>query len=219
VESSPRLVERLPAVYPIIDTGLCRQAGLDPVGVAAACLRGGATLLQLRAKGEASGAILAWATQIQALAAGRGARLVVNDRADLALMAGAAGVHLGQEDLPVDVVRALVGPGFVVGLSTHTEAQVDAVPPGLVSYVAVGPIFDTPTKDTGYTPRGIDLVRHAAATVLPVVAIGGITLARAASVFEAGAQSVAVISDLLDGGDVEGKVRAYLATETARSRK
>jgi thiamine-phosphate pyrophosphorylase len=203
--------DRLPAVYPIVDTAACRRAGLDPVSVAAACLRGGATLLQIRAKGEASGAVLALARQMQELARGRDARLIVNDRADLALMAGAAGVHVGQADLPPDVVRALVGPDLTVGLSTHTETQIEAAPREHVSYLAVGPIFGTTSKDTGYPPRGLDLVRHAAATGLPVVAIGGITLDNAPAVYEAGAQSVAVISDLLAEGDVEGKTRAFLA--------
>ena len=123
-------------------------------------------------------------------------------------MSGASGVHVGQEDLSVDEVRAIAGPTAVVGLSTHDERQVDDALAGRATYVAVGPIFGTATKDTGYSARGLDLVRYAAGRGKPVVAIGGITLERVAAVVEAGASAVAVIGDLLTGGDPEGRTRA-----------
>ena len=198
-------------VYPIVDTGACAARGLDPLHVAEACLRGGARVLQLRVKERGSAAFLDLARRTRELTSGFGARLIVNDRTDLALLAGADGVHVGQDDLPVAQVRKLAGPDFIVGLSTHTAEQVNAAARDAVSYIAVGPVFGTSTKDTGYTARGLDLVRQAAATGVPVVAIGGITLANAPSVIEAGATSVAVITDLFEGDDVAGRTRAYLS--------
>lgn len=177
--------------------------------LAGACLRGGARLLQLRFKDGPGAEFLALAERLVALARPFDAAIVINDRADVAAMAGAAGVHVGQEDLPVAEVRAIVGPAAIVGLSTHDERQVDAAAASDASYIAVGPVFGTATKDTGYTARGLDLVRYAAATGKPVVAIGGITLANAASVFSAGAAAIAVIGDLFTGNDPEARTRAF----------
>lgn len=180
--------------------------------MAGRCLRGGARLLQLRVKTGGGAAFLDLARRMRELADSFGAQLVVNDRADIAAMAGAAGVHVGQDDLPVGVVRAILkDPGAIVGVSTHTPEQVDAAVGDSPSYIAVGPIFGTATKETGYGARGLSLVRHAAAASrIPVVAIGGITLDTAPAALEAGASSVAVISDLFTGGDPEARVRAYL---------
>ena len=111
-------------------------------------------------------------------------------------MARAAGVHVGQDDLPPDAVREVLADG-VIGLSTHDAEQVDEALATVADYVAVGPVFGTATKETGYTARGLDLVRRAAGRGKPVVAIGGITLDRAPEVIGAGAGSVAVITDLL----------------------
>ena len=145
---------------------------------------------------------------------------MVNDRADIARLAGAGGVHVGQEDLSPAAVRTIVGADAVVGLSTHTEAQIDAGVAEPVSYIAVGPVFGTATKKTGYTAVGLDRVRYAAAAIgrgrFPeggprgVIAIGGITLDLATEVVRAGAAAVAVITDLLATGDPESRVRAYL---------
>jgi len=145
---------------------------------------------------------------------GTGAQIIVNDRADVACLAGAAGVHVGQEDLTPDAVRRLVGPGRVVGVSTHSTEQLDTAVRQPVDYVAVGPIFGTGSKDTGYDAVGLRLVEEAAKRArprgLPVVAIGGITLDRAPDVIRAGAQSVAIISDLLATGDPRARVSQYL---------
>jgi thiamine-phosphate pyrophosphorylase len=143
-----------------------------------------------------------------------GARIVVNDRADVARLAGAAGVHVGQDDLSPSAVRALVGPDAIVGVSTHTQPQRDAALEAPVNYVAIGPVFGTATKDTGYSPVGLARVTDVSVAArrrrLPTVAIGGITLENAASVIDAGAASVAVISDLLATGDPRARTRAYL---------
>lgn len=138
----------------------------------------------------------------------------MNDRADIARLSGAAGVHIGQDDLAPAQARAVLGPNAVVGLSTHTAEQVDRALREPIDYLAVGPIFGTGTKATGYEPVGVEAVREAAvkasAQHVPVVAIGGITLERSRSVLEAGAGSVAVISDLLSGGDPAARVREFL---------
>jgi thiamine-phosphate pyrophosphorylase len=199
----------LPRLYAIVDVSLCRARGLDPAAVAEAFVRGGAMLLQLRDKDSGSAAALGLAARVVAAAARSGARVLVNDRADIARLAGAAGVHVGQDDLPVEAVRAILGPDATVGLSTHTREQVDGALQTSASYVAVGPIYGTATKDTGYGPRGLDLVRYASGRGKPVVAIGGITLDRVPELIAAGAASVAVISDLL-AGPPEERIRRYL---------
>lgn len=140
--------------------------------------------------------------------------MIVNDRADIARLAGAHGVHVGQDDLPAQAVRDILGNNVVVGLSTHTEVQLQQAIAAPVTYVAIGPVFETGTKDTGHaavgTARVREVARTAAARGLPVVAIGGVTLERAPAIIAAGAQSVAVISDLLSTGDPAARVREYL---------
>jgi thiamine-phosphate pyrophosphorylase len=140
--------------------------------------------------------------------------MIVNDRADVARLADAAGVHVGQDDLAPDAVRRLLGPDRVIGFSTHSIAQLDHAVQQPVDYVAVGPIFGTASKHTGYDAVGLRLVEEAAKRARPrglqVVAIGGITLERAADVIRAGATSVAIISDLLTTGDPRARVSQYL---------
>jgi thiamine-phosphate pyrophosphorylase len=199
----------LPRLYPILDIDLCRARGIDPLALLDAFLAGGARFIQLRDKASAGGARLAMADAVVRLVHAAGARLVINDRAEIARMTGADGVHVGQDDLAVEDVRRIVGPDAIVGLSTHDEAQIDAAARTSATYIAVGPIYGTATKDTGYAARGLDLVRRAAQAGRPVVAIGGITLERAPEVLAAGAVSVAVISGLLTD-DPRQTVRAFL---------
>jgi thiamine-phosphate pyrophosphorylase len=201
----------LPPLYAILDIDLCRDRRLDPRAVLDGFLAGGARLLQIRDKNPSSSEQLVLARAVVGRAGSAGARVIVNDRADIARLAGAAGVHVGQEDLGVDDARLIAGPDAIVGVSTHDEPQVAAALAGSASYIAVGPIFGTRTKETGYTARGLDLVRLAANRGKPVVAIGGITLERAPLVLAAGATAVAVISDLLTGGDPEARTRAFVS--------
>lgn len=204
-------VERLNA---ILDADAAARAGWPILDLAAAYVRGGATFLQLRAKNMSGAAFLATASAIVELAHRHHARVVINDRADIARLTGADGVHVGQEDLTPAAIRAVAGDVSIVGLSTHTLEQVERAVREPVSYVAIGPVFATVTKATGYEKVGLDLVREAtrraAARGLPLVAIGGITLETASSVLDAGAASVAVIGDLLATGDPEARVRAYV---------
>ncbi len=187
------------------------RAGWPPSELARACLDGGATCIQLRAKTLSSDRFLALCDDVVDAAARYGAQVIVNDRADLARMAGASGVHVGQDDLPPEAVRALLGSDAIVGYSTHSVAQIDEAVRQSVNYIAVGPVFRTQTKDTGYEDVGVSLVAEAVrrSRGLPVVAIGGITLDTAAAVWAAGATSVAIISDLLTGGDPRARVASY----------
>ena len=198
----------LDSLYAILDVTLCRERGLEPLAVLDAFLAGGARFIQLRDKSVASRDRLALADAAVARCHAAGARLIVNDRADIARLSGADGVHVGQDDLSVAEARAIVGPGAIVGISTHDAAQIDAASRTTATYIAVGPIYATATKNTGYTARGLELVRQAAAGTRPVVAIGGITLDRAPEVLAAGAAAVAVISDLLRA-DPEQTVRRF----------
>ncbi len=203
---------RLSPLYVICDADTCERHGWSLTDFAFACLDGGATLLQLRAKHASSRTLLADTERVMQRA-GHGATIIVNDRADIARLAGAHGIHVGQDDLRPDAVRAVVGPDTIIGLSTHTREQiVDAVREP-VQYVAIGPVFGTHSKDTGYDAVGLESVRLAATIAgeraLPVVAIGGITLERAQAVIEAGATSVAVISDLFVGNDPAARTRLF----------
>jgi len=203
----------LPKLYAIVDAAVTLRAGWDPPSLARVYIDAGVRLIQLRAPGVDGKIVLGWCRQIMAFAAPAGARLIVNDRCDLAMLAGADGVHLGQGDLPVTEARRQLGASAMIGVSTHDEAQVREALLQPVSYLATGPVFDTRTKDTGYVAVGLDAVRRTAAAAgdRPVVAIGGITLATAPAVLAAGASAVAVIADLLATGNPSTRVRDYLA--------
>jgi len=175
-----------------------------------AYLAGGARVVQLREKERSSGEFLRLAEILVQRAEGAGALLIINDRADIARLSGAAGVHVGQDDLSVADVRKLLPEPAIVGLSTHDDGQVDAAIEQKPTYVAVGPVHGTSTKDTGYSPRGLEFVRRAAGHGRPVVAIGGLTLDNVADVVAAGATGIAVISGLLTG-DPEARTRAFIA--------
>ena len=201
----------IPPLQAIVDTAAARSAGWQPIDLARAFLDGGARFLQLRAKDLPSGAFLDLCDAVVSIAAPYGARVIVNDRVDLAAMSRAAGVHVGQDDLPPPAARAQLGPEAIVGYSTHSVAQIDAAARAPVTYVAVGPVFGTRTKDTGYAAVGLGLVKTAAGRSpgRPIVAIGGITLETAGAVWSAGAATVAVIGDLLAGGDPAARVASY----------
>jgi thiamine-phosphate pyrophosphorylase len=202
----------VPRLYAIVDEEIAARHRIEPVAVAEALLEGGVRWLQLRAKQAPSATSYAWAGRIAALARARQAAFVVNDRADIAALVG-AGVHVGQDDLPVAAVRALVGTEASVGLSTHTLTQIAEALEEPISYLAVGPVFGSVTKDTGYAPVGLALVEAAAARAggrVPVVAIGGITLERAPDVLAAGASAVAVIGDLAHGASWLARARQWV---------
>lgn len=201
-------------LYAIVDVVLCARVGRAPADVARAYLAGGVRLLQVRAKELPSGAFLQLVDVVAADAHAAGASLIVNDRVDVAAAAG-LGVHLGQDDLPVAEARAVLGPHAVVGLSTHNPAQLAAALRQPVSYVAFGPVFVTGTKSNPDPVVGLSALADAAAVAgaagVPLVAIGGITLASARHVRDAGAASMAVIADLLAGPESpEERARRFI---------
>jgi thiamine-phosphate pyrophosphorylase len=203
-----------PFVYPIVDAS---RVAPGRIGEVVAALAGaGARLIQLRAKTLGDGARVESARAAVAAAHAEGALLIVNDRPDVARIADADGVHVGQDDLPPADVRALLGPGAIVGLSSHDLGQAVAAGAAGVDYVAVGPVFVTTTKERPDPVVGLALVRAARAALAgPLVAIGGITAGNAREVVDAGADGVAVVS-ALSGGDVAAALRA-LRTAIARS--
>ncbi len=202
-----------PRLYAIVDAEVCALHGRAPIDVAHAFLSAGARWLQLRCKGMASGEFLDLAGRTLAQCRAAGAVLIVNDRADIAAIAQADGLHVGQSDLSPADSRTVIGTSPILGLSTHTPGQWEAALLEPISYLAIGPAFGTATKDTGYRAVGLDVVARASAAAaargLATVAIGGITIENAVSVIEAGAASVAVIGDLLRG-DPEARCRAFL---------
>lgn len=200
-------------LYVICDHDVCARNGWSLRDFARACLDGGATFLQVRAKGLDGRTLLECTSEIVDLVRPAGALVIVNDRADIARLAAAGGVHVGQDDVPPAGVRVVVGDRAIVGLSTHTMPQLSDALAQPIDYVAVGPVFATATKDTGRPVIGLGHVAAAALAAgsrAPVVAIGGITLDRAAGVVEAGASAVAVIADLLATGDPARRVAQFL---------
>jgi len=201
-----------PALHAILDVDTAERAGWAPADLARAFLGGGAAWIQIRAKQRPSADFLELCDSVVRSAEAHRATVIVNDRADLALLSGATGVHVGQDDLTPASVRRLLGPDAIVGYSTHTTDQFDAALFEPVSYIAVGPVFGTRTKETGYEAVGLELVSAAAARASgrPLVAIGGITLDRVPGVIAAGASAVAVIGDLLAGNDPAKRVADYI---------
>ncbi len=202
----------LPKFYPILDTQTALRRGLDPVHAAAQILEGGTAILQFRHKGFLSREAFTWLEQIAKLTHDAGAMLVVNDRADLAKLFGAA-LHLGQDDLPPSAARSVTGSAAVIGLSTHNEMQLRTAAVEPADYLALGPIFGTKTKDNPDPTVGLDgLRRSRPLAARPLVAIGGITLANAAQVIASGADSVAVIAELFpENGTVRARTEEWLA--------
>ncbi len=203
----------LPRLYAILDADVLAARAIDPLTLLDIWIAAGVRLVQLRAKTLPGGTFLNLARQMNARLQVAGGLFIVNDRADIARMSNASGLHVGQDDLGPADVRAVAGANTIVGISTHTDAQLERALDLEVDYVAMGPVFATATKGpTVDAEVGLDGVRRAAvrarAAGLPLVCIGGITLASANAVLAAGASSVAVISDLLVG-DPAVRVKAW----------
>jgi thiamine-phosphate pyrophosphorylase len=175
-------------------------------------IAGGVDIVQLREKHLPDDELVAVANAARALCERLGALLIVNDRPAVAVEAGADGVHVGQDDMPVAQVREIVGPDMLIGLSTHATAEIDAVDPGVVDYIGVGPIHETPTKP-GRPQVGLELVRYAAAcSPVPFFAIGGIDPANLADVLHAGATRVCVLRAIVDAEDPQRAARELRKT-------
>jgi thiamine-phosphate diphosphorylase len=194
-------------LYAIVDPAACR--GRDPVRVAGAILRGGCAALQLRAKDGSDRALLALARDLAAECRRAGVPFVVNDRPDLALLVGAGGLHLGQDDLPVAEARRIVGGAVAIGRSTHDEAQARSAVGEGADVVAFGPVFETASKANPDPVVGLErLERVCRESGLPVVAIGGITFANIEAVARAGARWAAAIGAVCGAEDPESAARA-----------
>jgi thiamine-phosphate pyrophosphorylase len=191
---------RLPAFYPILDPLQAAKHGLDPLEVARELLAAGVEWLQLRQKGPYTRADYDLAIALGRLVHEAGAKYVINDRVDIALMVGADGVHVGQDDLPPSAVRKIAGDRLFIGYSTHNGAQLRAGEQEPVDDLALGPLFGTASKENPDPTVGIaELSRLRPLSSKPLVAIGGITISTASEAFGAGANSVAIISDFRAG--------------------
>jgi len=197
-----------PRLYAIIDPTLLTISELD---LAEALAGSGVELIQYRNKTASSRQFFEISRQLSSVLRPRGIRLIVNDRPDIAMLAGADGVHVGQYDLGVEDARAICGKGRWVGVSTHSLEQLALADRTSADYIAIGPIFPTATKKNPDPVVGTELLRKARQmTKKPLVAIGGITLERASEVYRAGADSLAVIRDLICVPKPGIRAREYL---------
>ncbi len=200
----------LSGLYPIIDTAACARAQIKPESLAQAIAAAGISVAQFRHKGAFTREIFIQAENVGQILQAAEVAYVINDRADIARLLGADGLHLGQEDLPPARVRPVVGSSLAIGYSTHNRDQLVAGDGEPVEYLAIGPIFPTGSKENPDPVVGVErLARLRRLTAKPLVAIGGITRANARPVLEAGADAVAVISDLL-AADLEARLNEWL---------
>jgi thiamine-phosphate pyrophosphorylase len=205
----------LPRVYPITDTIL---SGLSHAEQIDRLIAGGATLIQLRDKHAAPRDFYHQAEAALQIAREHNVRLIINDRVDVALALGADGVHLGQTDMPVEAARRLLGESGIIGISTHNLAQAELAANMPADYVAFGPIFKTSTKRNADPIAGLEALRAVRTIVgaLPVIAIGGITLANAEEAWRAGADAVSSIAALVsDPSRISENMRQMLAKSQA----
>lgn len=201
---------RIRGLYAFIDAAYVEMDGVEET--VAGLLNGGARIVQLRAKDAAPGDILVAARSIREAANKSGALFIVNDRVDIAMIAGADGVHLGQDDLPVEEARRLLGPDRIIGLSTHDVKEALEAETLGADYISLGPIFPTRTKKDAQPPKGLPLLSEIrSAVLLPIVAIGGITRENMEEVFKAGADSVAIISGILTERDIKDRVSSIVS--------
>jgi len=181
--------------------------GRDPVELVAAQIRGGADVIQLREKEMSRRGRLELGLELRELTRKEGVLFIVNDDVDLALILDADGVHLGQDDIPIQFARPLMKDG-IIGISTHSLEQMDRAVAAGADYIGVGPVFETTTKEDRDALVGLDLLLKVKdACPIPYVAIGGITENRIGAVVGAGCNRAAVISDILNAGDMEGKCK------------
>jgi len=183
--------------------------GRDALEVARAAIAGGADVIQLRDKEASTRELVSLGQALRELTRATGTRLIVNDRVDVALAVEADGVHVGQDDMPVAIARRLMGPDRIVGASAGTLAEALAAADAGATYLGVGPIYATLGKSDAGAPVGPELLRAIRARVsLPLIAIGGITAARAPEVMRAGADGVAVITAVVNAEDIAAAARA-----------
>lgn len=199
----------IPPLYPIIDSSLISPADVEKT--ATDIINGGAKIIQLRAKGLSSREFLQSAFTVRKITKDRGVIFIVNDRVDIALIVGADGVHLGQDDLPVKEARRLLENDKIIGYSTHNIREALEAEKLPLSYISFGPIFPTKTKPDAQTPKGLKgLAEVRKAVKIPIVAIGGITETNMIHVLKQGADSAAMISEVLTSPDIPKKVKKLI---------
>jgi thiamine-phosphate pyrophosphorylase len=209
----PRRLQ-LPPLYAILDPEQTRGRAAETVLLG--LLEAGIRWLQLRAKAMSPREFLQLGSAARRLTRSSGCKLIVNDRVDIALACDADGVHLGQEDLPLHAARKLMGER-IIGISTHDIEQAKEAEEGGADYIGFGPMFGTATKETGYSARGLEMLRRVRQVVsIPIVTIGGITEGNVKQVWQAGADSAAIISDILGVDDITDKVKRILALRQER---
>jgi thiamine-phosphate diphosphorylase len=201
-------VFELPKVYAILDPEQTRDR--EPAAVLQSLLAGGAKIVQLRAKRLSPRGFLELARAAAREMRRRGCRFIVNDRVDIALACGADGVHLGQDDLPLQAARKLMADK-IIGISTHSEEQARQAEHEGADYIGFGPMFSTTTKETGYAACGVEMLRRVRRAVkIPIVAIGGIKEENVGEIWQAGADSAAIISDILAADEIAAKVERII---------
>jgi thiamine-phosphate pyrophosphorylase len=199
---------RFSSVYVILDAASVAPGRL--MDIAQEILEAGARPVQYRDKTASSRELLERGRELVERARAAGAAMIINDRADIAMMCGAAGVHVGQDDIGVEAARTVCGAGRMVGVSTHSLEQVRAADRTSADYIAIGPIFQTTTKANPDPVVGLDTISQARKlTSKPLVAIGGITLDNAAEVWQAGADCVAVARDILGAKSPGARTEEY----------
>jgi thiamine-phosphate pyrophosphorylase len=207
------------ALYLVTDSRLVGERSL--LEIVASAIDGGATVIQYRDKDASTRSMVETAGAMVRLCRDKGACFLVNDRVDVALAVDAAGVHVGQEDMPASLVRRLIGPDRLLGVSVHDEAEIIRAEQAGADYISLSPIFATPTKPDHLQPLGVDGIRRlAAASRLPVVAIGGIHRDNAAQVIRAGAVGICVVSAIIaamDPGKAARELRHIVETAHLRA--
>ncbi|PWT92411.1 MAG: thiamine phosphate synthase [Acidobacteria bacterium] len=196
-----------PFLYPILDTHFSKDLIMD----ASEAIRAGTAILQIRAKEYSKAMIADVVKRLEPICQEQNTILIVNDHVDIALVSHAAGVHLGQDDFPASEARSLL-PNRIVGLSTHNRAQFEEALRLPIDYIAVGPVFETSTKTSDHLPLGIDFVSEVRKlTKKPIICIGGIREEHFGDLIQAGADGIALISELYKTGNPGDQIR-YLAS-------
>ncbi len=206
-------LKKIPKFYPIIDASIAHISKIEDI--VKMIIEGGARIIQLRAKDVSTRDFIEAARiikqTIKPIAKKNKIKFIINDRVDIAMLICSDGVHLGQDDLPIKEARKILGKNKVIGISTHNIKEAVLAEKLGADYISFGPIFATSTKNDAQKPKGIDGLKKAREAVkTPIVAIGGITLENVKDVYNAGADSVAVISDILKSKDIKKKVHNFI---------
>lgn len=204
---------RVKSLYAIIDSSYLKPG--EMAGAAERLCLAGVKLIQLRAKDMSASAVLAAARDIKKVTEKNGALFIINDRLDIAKLSGADGAHLGQDDIPIEEARSYLGGSAIIGISTHNIKEAKEAEAKDASYISFGPVFETKTKKDAESPKGLDALKAVRENIsLPIVAIGGITEETAPEAVKAGADSVAIISDILLSKDITAKAKSIVSIFT-----